>query len=286
MATVSALLVERLPQQADQHVLLLEAGEDLADGVDRLEGRRHAGRPADEDLVGLAVVGSHRAWRAAATRASVAASPVVGMGRSSASGRPTTWADRWAPAAAIRSSPVPSGSSMWAFSTPPLARTATTTATRLPRARGGRPAPRRPRAAGRPPGRRRSSGSTAAWRCPESMRSSSPWARAKKSWTWARSPSPQGARLGADVVDEEAVALVGGDAAGAGVGVGQEALPLELGHLVADRRRRHLQVAHAGDVGRAHRLGRVDVLLDHRPQDGGLAFVQHREGRSYRRVPA
>jgi hypothetical protein len=83
----------------------------------------------------------------------------------------------------------------------------------------------------------------------------------------------------AQVVHEEAVALVGGDAPGAGVGVGQEALPLELGHVVAHRGGRHLELAHAGDVGRPHRLRGVDVLLDHGPEDGGLAFFQHPETR-------
>ena len=76
-------------------------------------------------------------------------------------------------------------------------------------------------------------------------------------------------------VDEEAVALVGGNAAGAGVRLGQIPVALEDGHLVADRRRADVEIGGAGDHGRADRLGRLDVALDHRPEDGGLPFVEH-----------
>ena len=82
------------------------------------------------------------------------------------------------------------------------------------------------------------------------------------------------ARLG-ELVDEEAVALVGGNAPGARVGLGEIALPLEQRHLVADGGRRDAQARRPGHVGRSDRLGRLDVLLDNGPQDGGLAFVQH-----------
>ena len=78
-----------------------------------------------------------------------------------------------------------------------------------------------------------------------------------------------------ELVDEEAVALVGGDAPGAGVGLDQVPVVLEHGHLVADRRGRDRHHARTRHVGGAHRLGGLDVLLDHHPQDGGLAIVEH-----------
>ena len=77
------------------------------------------------------------------------------------------------------------------------------------------------------------------------------------------------------LVDEEAVALVGRDATGAGVGLDQVPLALEGGHVVADRRRRGADAALPHDVARPDRLGRLDVLLDDGPEDGGFAFVQH-----------
>ena len=84
------------------------------------------------------------------------------------------------------------------------------------------------------------------------------------------------------VVDEEAVALVGGNAAGRRVRLGEVALLLEHGHLVAHGGRADLHAGRVGDVGGPHRLRGGDVLLHHGPQDGGLAFVEHRSpsGRS------
>ena len=78
-----------------------------------------------------------------------------------------------------------------------------------------------------------------------------------------------------EVVDEEAVALLGGDPAGAGVGLAEVALLLEGGHVVAHRGRRHRHRGRLHDVRRPHRLGGVDVLLHDGPEDGGLAFVEH-----------
>ena len=91
----------------------------------------------------------------------------------------------------------------------------------------------------------------------------------------------------AEVVDEEAVALLGGDPAGAGVGLAEVALLLEGGHVVAHRGRRHLHAGGPHDVRGPHRLGGVDVLLHDGPEDGGLAFVEHQgPGTRCYRVPA
>jgi hypothetical protein len=91
---------------------------------------------------------------------------------------------------------------------------------------------------------------------------------------------------GAELVDEEAVALVGGDAACAGVGLGEVALALEHGHLVADGRRRNGQAALAHDVLRPHGLGRLDVLRHHGAENGRLAIVEHPGTRLYRLLTA
>ena len=86
--------------------------------------------------------------------------------------------------------------------------------------------------------------------------------------------APEAGRL-AEVVDEEPVALLGGDPAGAGVRLAQVALLLEGGHVVAHGGRGHLHAGGPHDVRRPHRLGGVDVLLHDGPEDGGLAFVEH-----------
>ena len=75
-------------------------------------------------------------------------------------------------------------------------------------------------------------------------------------------------------VDEEPVALVGGDPAGAGVGLGQVAITLERSHVAAHGGRRHLDARGSGDMGRTHRLGRLDVLRHDGVQDGGLAGIE------------
>ncbi len=103
--------------------------------------------------------------------------------------------------------------------------------------------------------------------------STAPWTWAKKrrtSWRWT-GPSVPGRGQG---VDEEAVALVGGDPAGARVGLGQVAVAFEGRHVAADGGRRHLDARGAGDVGRSDRLGRLDVLGDDGRQDGRLARVE------------
>ena len=80
---------------------------------------------------------------------------------------------------------------------------------------------------------------------------------------------------GGDVVDEEPVALVGRDAAGGRVRLGEIALLLEDRHLVAHGRRTDPHAREVGDVRRAHRLRGGDVLLHDGPENGGLAFVEH-----------
>ena len=48
--------VDDVAEERDHDVLLLEGGEHLAHGLDRVEGGGHARRAADEDVVGLLVV--------------------------------------------------------------------------------------------------------------------------------------------------------------------------------------------------------------------------------------
>ena len=80
---------------------------------------------------------------------------------------------------------------------------------------------------------------------------------------------------GRQLVDEQPVALVGGDASGAGVGVGDVPLLLERRHVVADGGRAHAQAVPLGERLGAHRLGRGHEVLDDRPEDLELAVVQH-----------
>ena len=88
------------------------------------------------------------------------------------------------------------------------------------------------------------------------------------------------------VVDEEAVPLVGRDPPGRRVRLDEVALLLEHGHLVADRGRRHPDPGRVGDVGRTHRERRGDVLLDDGAQDRGLAVVEHAGSPGYRVLTA
>ena len=78
-----------------------------------------------------------------------------------------------------------------------------------------------------------------------------------------------------DVVDEESISLVGRDTTGGGVRLGQVALLLEHGHLVADGGGADPNAGQIGDVRRPDGLRRGDVLLHDCPENGGLAFVQH-----------
>ncbi len=77
-------------------------------------------------------------------------------------------------------------------------------------------------------------------------------------------------------VDEQPVAARGRDAAGAGVRAGDQAELLEVGHHVADRRRRQLEAAGARQRARADRLAVGDVALDQGLQQGLGTLVKHR----------
>ena len=79
---------------------------------------------------------------------------------------------------------------------------------------------------------------------------------------------------GLQMINEVAIALVGGHAAGRGVGLGEVALALEGHHLGAHRGWRDREVGVVGDRGGADRLGGLDVLDHHGLQDGGLAGVE------------
>jgi hypothetical protein len=76
-------------------------------------------------------------------------------------------------------------------------------------------------------------------------------------------------------VDEEPVALVGRDAAGAGVRLGDVALVLERCHVVAHGGRRDAEVVPLGDRLAAHGLAGADEVLDDGTQDLELALVEH-----------
>ena len=92
------------------------------------------------------------------------------------------------------------------------------------------------------------------------------WNTVKKSDTTRRCGRRE-ARLAVEVVDEEAVAAVGGDPTGGRVGLHEVALALEHGHLVAHRGARHPEVARPRDGLRSHRLRGGDVLLHDGPED-------------------
>ena len=101
----------------------------------------------------------------------------------------------------------------------------------------------------------------------------SPCTWSKNCVTWRRWAGPSTPGRG-QVVDEEAVALVGRDAAGARVRLDQIALALERDHLGAHGGRGDLHPRCVGHVGGADRLGRADVLGHHRLEDGGAPGVE------------
>ena len=92
-----------------------------------------------------------------------------------------------------------------------------------------------------------------------SICSISPWAWSKN-WRTCWRPTGSSEPVTGQVVDEEPVALVGGDAPGAGVGLGQEAVPLEGGHVGPHGGRRHADPGGVDHVLGSDRLGRADVL--------------------------
>ena len=89
-----------------------------------------------------------------------------------------------------------------------------------------------------------------------------------------------------ELVDEEAVALVGGDAPGAGVRLGDEALVLQRRHVVADGGRGDAEAVPLGERLGADGLLGADVVLDDGAQHFEPAFAEHRAHlQSCRRVP-
>ena len=74
-------------------------------------------------------------------------------------------------------------------------------------------------------------------------------------------------------VDEQPVALVGRDPAGAGVRLGDEPLLLQRGHVVADGGRRDAEPVPLDQRLGADRLLGGDVVLDDRAEHGELAVL-------------
>src|SRR5438874_1193045 len=72
----------------------------------------------------------------------------------------------------------------------------------------------------------------------------------------------------ADLVDEEAVAAIGRNAARAGVRLNEVAELFEARHLVADGRRRHVEPRALNEVARTDRFARADVLAHDGAKDG------------------
>ena len=92
-----------------------------------------------------------------------------------------------------------------------------------------------------------------------------------------RPPLSAGERLDRrELVDEQAVALVGGDPARAGVRLSDVALVLERRHVIADRRRRDTQVVAVDERLGPHGLLGGDVVLDDGAQHFELAVLEQR----------
>ena len=80
-----------------------------------------------------------------------------------------------------------------------------------------------------------------------------------------------------DRLDVEAIAVVGRDAPGRRVRVGQQAVGLELGEDAADRRAGHAEAVALDERLAADRRGGRDVFLDDGPKDRLRAKVQGAE---------
>jgi hypothetical protein len=76
-------------------------------------------------------------------------------------------------------------------------------------------------------------------------------------------------------VDEQPVAPRGGDAAGAGVGAGDQTQLFQVGHHVADGGGREIEPGSLGKRARADGLPVGDVALDQRFEKGSGSLVQH-----------
>ena len=109
-------------------------------------------------------------------------------------------------------------------------------------------------------------------RATTSSRSTAP---SRKFWIARRSGRGQRFDAG-QLVDEEPVALVGGDTARAGVRLGDVALVLQDRHVVADGGGRHTELVPLGQRLGPDRLLGADVVLDDGTQHFESAFAQHR----------
>jgi hypothetical protein len=78
-----------------------------------------------------------------------------------------------------------------------------------------------------------------------------------------------------ELVDEQSVALVGGDATGAGVRLGDEPLLFESRHVVAHGRGRHSQPVAINKRLGADRLAGLHVVLDDGAEYVELAGIEH-----------
>ena len=112
-------------------------------------------------------------------------------------------------------------------------------------------------------------------------------ARTVRTRTSSRSPGPseerrdrralrgrEGPDLG-EVIDEDPIALVGGNAAGGGVRRGDELFVLEQRHVVADRGGRHTEGVPLDDRLAADGFACVDEVLHDRPQNLQSSIGDH-----------
>ena len=74
-------------------------------------------------------------------------------------------------------------------------------------------------------------------------------------------------------IDEVPVAGLGGHAAGGGVGMGEQSQVLEVGELVADRRRTPLELG--AQRLATHGRAQLEVFLDEAAQHQFLTIAQH-----------
>ncbi|CAB5015574.1 unannotated protein [freshwater metagenome] len=79
-----------------------------------------------------------------------------------------------------------------------------------------------------------------------------------------------------EAVDEEAVAQIGRDAAGARVRLGDVALVLERCHVISDGRGRDSEAVAFDECLRAHRFVGRDVVLDDGAEHGEASILEHR----------
>ena len=80
---------------------------------------------------------------------------------------------------------------------------------------------------------------------------------------------------GEQAVDEQAVAAGGWYASGRGVRTGDEAGLLEIGHDIADRRRRQVEAGKFRKCPRTDRLTILDVMFNQGFEQGTGAIIEH-----------